>query len=108
MSGEWLKLLQEGRIEREKLQEQVQDIRNMFLNIKLNSNMFLKIMRLEQREIQTNLKIAALEKKVEEIFKSIHGIEPIFLKTDNVMGHPVLYTNKKTKELLKRARNLNL
>jgi len=48
----------------ERIEEKIQEIRNIFLNIKFNSDLFLKIMKLEQREIKRDQEIANLNEHI--------------------------------------------
>ena len=50
----------------QKLSKKIQDLSNIFLNIKFNSDLFLKVMRLEQREIAMNQEIARLKAKLND------------------------------------------
>ena len=48
------------------------------------------------------------KEKTDALDSLLHGIDPIFLKTDNVMGHPVFYTNEETKELLNKTEKISI
>lgn len=49
------------------LENKLEKLSNVFLNIKFNSTLFLKIMKLEQREIKRDQEIAVLNKKISEL-----------------------------------------
>jgi len=58
-----------------KLEDRIQKLSNIFLNIKFNSDLFLKIMRLEQREIKRDQEIAVLKGKIEGLGENLWDIK---------------------------------
>ena len=55
----------------DELEKRIQKLNNTFLNIHLNSEMFLKIMRLEQRKIASDQEIAMLDDKIDNFIRLI-------------------------------------
>ena len=55
----------ESRIK--ELEDDFQELSNKFLNIHFNSTLFLKIMKLEQREIGRNQEIERLKMRVKKL-----------------------------------------
>lgn len=53
------------------LEERMNKLSNIFLNIKLNSNLALKVMRLEQREIGKDQEIFKLYSKIDKLSKRL-------------------------------------
>ena len=58
-----------------KLEDRIQKLSNIFLNIKFNSDLFLKIMRLEQREIKRDQEIAVLKGKIDGLGENLWGMK---------------------------------